>query len=656
MHSTLQLVLILLATSVLVVGAFRLMRLPPMLGYLLIGIVIGPHALGWVPSSKETSHLAEFGIVFLMFSIGLEFSLARLVAMRRTVFGLGGLQVAVSLALVLAISLLSGLDWVTGIALGGAVAMSSTAIVSKMLAERLELQSPHGRQIIGVLLFQDLAVVPLLILVPALAGDSGDFAVSVGSALVKAALALFLLLSLGQRLMRPWFHWIAGQKSSELFMLNVLLVTLGLAYLTELAGLSLALGAFLAGMLISETEYRYQVEDDIKPFRDVLLGLFFVTIGMLLDLGVIADNLIWVAMLLVAILVLKTLIVWMLGRVLGNEGSVAFRTGIYLAQGGEFGFVLLAQANGLGLFEANTVQVVLSAMLLSMLAAPFLIQYADAITQRLFKGEWGNRAKELHEIMVRSLAVEGHVIVCGYGRSGQNLARLLEAEDIHFIALDIDPHRVKAAAAAGESVVYGDAVRREVLMAAGLSRAKAMVVTFFDVPSAMKILRHVQELRPELPVIVRTLDDADLDKLRQAGAVEVVPEELEGSLMLASHAMLLLGLPLSRVLKRIREVREHRYGFLSGFFHGATDIEPEQSESAQPRLHSVFLATGAVAVGKTLADIGLGKLLVEVIAVRRRNIRGLAPQSDTRLEEGDVLVLRGVPEGLAAAEIKLLQG
>ena len=656
MHSTLQLVLILLAASVLVVGAFRLMRLPPMLGYLLIGIVIGPHALAWVPASKETSHLAEFGIVFLMFSIGLEFSLARLVAMRRTVFGLGGLQVAVSLALVLAVSLLSGLDWVTGIALGGAVAMSSTAIVSKMLAERLELQSPHGRQIIGVLLFQDLAVVPLLILVPALAGDSGDFAVSVGSALAKAALALFLLLSLGQRLMRPWFHWIAGQKSSELFMLNVLLVTLGLAYLTELAGLSLALGAFLAGMLISETEYRYQVEDDIKPFRDVLLGLFFVTIGMLLDLGVIADNLIWVAMLLVAILVVKTLIIWMLGRVFGNEGSVAFRTGIYLAQGGEFGFVLLAQANGLGLFDANTVQVVLSAMLLSMLAAPFLIQYADAITQRLFKGEWGNRAKELHEIMVRSLAVEGHVIVCGYGRSGQNLARLLEAEDIHFIALDIDPHRVKAAAAAGESVVYGDAVRREVLMAAGLSRAKAMVVTFFDVPSAMKILRHVQELRPELPVIVRTLDDADLDKLRQAGAVEVVPEELEGSLMLASHAMLLLGLPLSRVLKRIREVREHRYGFLSGFFHGATDIEPEQSESSQPRLHSVFLTTGAAAVGKTLADMALDRILVEVIAVRRRNIRGLAPQSDTRLEEGDVLVLRGVPEGLAAAEIKLLQG
>jgi CPA2 family monovalent cation:H+ antiporter-2 len=656
MHSTLQLVLILLAASVLVVGAFRFLRLPPMLGYLLIGIVIGPHALAWLPASNETSHLAEFGVVFLMFSIGLEFSLPRLVAMRRTVFGLGGLQVAVSLIFVLAVALVSGLGWVAGIALGGAVAMSSTAIVSKMLAERLELQSPHGRQIIGVLLFQDLAVVPLLILVPALAGNSGDFVFSVSIALAKAVLALLLLLSFGQRLMRPWFHWIAGQKSSELFMLNVLLITLGLAYLTELAGLSLALGAFLAGMLISETEYRYQVEDDIKPFRDVLLGLFFVTIGMLLDLGVIAGDLVWVALLLIAILVVKTLIVWALGRALGNEGSVAFRTGIHLAQGGEFGFVLLAQANGLSLFDANTVQVLLSAMLLSMLAAPFMIKYADVMTQRLFGGEWSNRAKELHEIMVRSLVVDGHVILCGYGRSGQNLARLLEAEDINFIALDIDPQRVKAAAAAGESVVYGDSVRREVLMAAGLSRAKAMVVTFSDVPSAMKILRHVQELRPELPVIVRTLDDTDLDKLRQAGAVEVVPEELEGSLMLASHAMLLLGLPLSRVLKRIREVREHRYGFLSGFFHGATDIEPEQNESSQPRLHSVFLSTGAAAVGKTLADMLLDKMLVEVIAVRRRNIRGLAPQSDTRLEEGDVLVLRGVPEGLAAAEIKLLQG
>jgi monovalent cation:H+ antiporter-2, CPA2 family len=576
-------------------------------------------------------------------------------AMRRIVFGLGGIQVAVSLSLVLLLAMILGQGWVAGIALGGALAMSSTAIVSKMLAERLELQSPHGRQIIGVLLFQDLAVVPLLILIPAMAGTGGDFAVAMGVALIKAAVVLFLLLFFGQRLMRPWFHWIAGRKSSELFMLNVLLITLGLAYFTELAGLSMALGAFLAGMLISETEYRYQVDDDIKPFRDVLLGLFFVTIGMQLNPAVIVGNLGWVALLLLAIVLLKTLIVWLIGRMFGNEDSVAMRTGINLAQAGEFGFVLLAQANGLHLLEANILQVVLSAMLLSMLVAPFLIHHADRITQRLFSSEWTNRAKDLHEIMVRSLAVSGHVIVCGYGRSGQKLARFLEAEGVDFIALDIDPQRVKAAASAGETVVYGDAARREVLMAAGLSRANAMVVTFSELPSAMKILRHAQELRPDLPVIVRTLDDADLDKLMQAGAAEVVPEELEGSLMLASHALLLLGVPLARVLKRIREVREQRYGLLRGFFHGATDIEAEQGDAALQRLYSVLLSPGAASVGKTLAQCGL-EGLVEVMAVRRRNIRGLAPDPETLLEEGDVLVLRGGQEALAVAEILLLQG
>ncbi|HUW28005.1 MAG TPA: monovalent cation:proton antiporter-2 (CPA2) family protein [Sulfuriferula sp.] len=656
MHTTLGFVLILLAAAVIVSALFRALRLPSMLGYLLVGILVSPHAFGWIPDSPDTRHLAEFGVVFMMFSIGLEFSLPKLKAIRTTVFGFGGAQVGLTIALVMALAWGAGLPWAAGLALGGALAMSSTAIVSKMLAERLELQSQHGRQMIGVLLFQDLAVVPLLILIPTLAAGSENLWVDLGWAGAKAAVALFLLLFVGQKLMRPWFSMVAGHKSSELFMLNVLLITLGLAYLTDKAGLSLALGAFLAGMLISETEFRYQVEDDIKPFRDVLLGLFFVTIGMLLDLHAVWAQLGWVVLVLAALVLLKAALVWGLGRMLGNESPVAMRTALGLAQGGEFGFVLLAQAGSLNLIHGAALQIVLAAVVLSMMIAPVIIQYTDAITLRLCGSEWVGRARELHEIAVKSFAADAHLIICGYGRSGQSLARLLESEDIPYIALDVDPTRIKAAAAAGENVVFGDASRREVLKAVGLNRARALVVTFANLPAAMKILAVVQELRPDLPVIVRTVDDTDLNTLKQAGAAEVVPEVLEGSLMLASHALLLLGVPLTRVLKKLRGVREQRYGLLRGFFRGATDEVAELSETAQPRLLSVLITAQAAAAGKTLAATGVLELGVEVIAVRRRNIRGLDPQPDTQVLAGDVLVLRGIPENLAAAEIRLLQG
>ncbi|MGH8743718.1 MAG: monovalent cation:proton antiporter-2 (CPA2) family protein [Burkholderiales bacterium] len=654
MQTTLQLVLILLATAVLVVVLFRVLRLPPLLGYLLVGILIGPHALGWIHEDTGTRQLAEFGVVFLMFSIGLEFSLPKLVIMRRVVFGLGAAQVVLTLLIVLLAGFAMGLEWRAGLALGGALAMSSTAIVSKMLSERLELTTEHGRQVIGVLLFQDLAVVPLLIIVPALA-EGSDIASALGIAALKAVAVLALLLFFGQRLMRAWFHLVARRKSSELFVLNVLLITLGLAYLTQLAGLSLALGAFLAGMLISETEYRYQVEDDIKPFRDVLLGLFFVTVGMLLDVGSVLENWLAVGGLLVALVLLKIMLIAGLSRVFGSQPGIALRTAFCLAQAGEFGFVLLWQAGGLRLLDAEILQIVLAAMLLSMLAAPFIIERAEHLALHFSGAEWMNRATQLHHIAVQTLAADRHVIICGYGRSGQNLARILERENIPFIALDLDPQRVREAAAAGDNVVYGDAGRREVLIAAGLMRAKALVVAESNVLLAMKILSHVQEVRPDLSVLVRTHDDADLEQLKDAGATEVVAEIMEGSLMLASHALLLLGVPLNRVLKRIRQTRERRYRLFHGLFRGVAD-EPEGGEKQQPRLRSVVIAAGAAAQGKTLGEINLVKHAVEVTAVRRRNIRGLDPSPETRLEAGDVVVLLGTEDNLAAAEIKLMQG
>lgn len=656
MPSTLQSVLILLATAVLIVVVFRSLRLPPMLGYLMVGVAIGPHALAWIPETEEVRQLAGIGVVFLMFSIGLEFSLPKLMTIRRIVFGLGAAQVALTMLAVWAVAHALALEWRAGLILGGVLAMSSTAILAKILAERLELNTPHGRQIIGVLLFQDLAVVPLLIVLPALASGSGTLAADLGPALLKAAAMLAVLLFFGQRLMRAWFHLVARQKSAELFVLNVLLITLGLAYLTEMAGLSLALGAFLAGALISETEYRYQVEVDIRPFRDVLLGLFFVTIGMMLDPQVVIENFAWVALLLAALLVYKACLIFGLSVLFERNTGAAMRTGLALAGCGEFGLVLLARADGLELVAADVMQPVLGAMVLSMLLAPFMVERGEHVVRRWVRSDWMNRAMQVHNIAVQAMSADRHVVICGFGRSGQNLARLLRQESIPFIALDVDPQRIKEAAAAGESVVFGDAARPEVLTAAGLLRARVLAITYTDTASALKILRHVGELRPALPVVVRTRDESDIDRLKSAGAVEVVAEILEGSLILASTTLMLLGVPLNRVLQRMRETREQRYSLFRGFFRGITDETEGLDQANQPRLHSVSITPGAAAIGKQLGALELGILGVEVTALRRQNARTVTPDPDTRVEEGDVLVLLGAEEGVAAAEMKLMQG
>ncbi len=656
MDNSLQLVLILLAVAVGVVLLCRILRLPPVLGYLMVGVLIGPHALGWIPDAPETRHLAEFGVVFLMFSIGLEFSLTRLRSMRRVVFGMGAAHVAATMLLTMLASLFFGLDWQAGLALGGVLAMSSTAITSKMLVERGELNAPHGQKIMSVLLFEDLAVVPLIIIIPALAISGQAIHVTLGFALLKAAVVLSALLFFGQYLLRPWFHLVARQKSSELFMLNVLLFTLGLAWLTELAGLSLALGAFVAGMLISETEYRYQVEEDIKPFRDVLLGLFFVTIGMLLDLGSVVAGFGWIVLVLLILLPFKVVVVTLLARWFDADWGTAIRSGLGLAQAGEFGFVLLILAGGVNLLPPAVMQNVLAAMLISMLIAPFLIQHAAAIVRRISPSAWMDQAMQLHQVAVQSMAVDAHIIICGYGRSGQALARFMEQEHIHFIALDLDSRHVREATAVGENVVFGDATKREVLLAAGLMRAKILVITYDDKHSALKILHHVKELRPDLPVIVRTADETHIEALKQAGAAEVVAEVLEGSVMLASQAMLLSGVPLNRVIRRIKENRARRYSMFSGFLHAPADAWVETTENLQPRFHSVLLGERDAAVGKTLDEVNLAGMEVEVNSMRRHNVHGSQPAGDMVLRAGDVLVLLGQQNPLLEAEKRLREG
>ena len=663
MASTLALVLLYLVAAVAGVVACRLARLPPMLGYLAVGVLIGPNAMALAKDSAGVRYLAEFGVVFLMFVIGLEFNLPKLNSMRKLVFGLGLSQVALTILAALAgnavlawaLTLLGhrwGLGWQSALALGGALAMSSTAIVVKLMAERLELESEHGRRVMGVLLFQDLAVVPLLVLIPALGSSPEVLLRELAVAGLKAAALLTVLLVGGQRVMRGWLTIVARRKSEELFILNLLLVTLGLAYLTELAGLSLALGAFVAGMLIAETEYKHQVETDIRPFHDVLLGLFFITIGMKLDVESVWLEWPLVLLMTVAPVLFKFALVTALTKAFGAAPGVALRTGLYLAQAGEFGFVLLTLGADNGLVAPQWLSPVLASMVLSMLATPFIVLYSNRIVARVSASDWMLQSVALTTIARKSIATEAHVIICGYGRSGQNLARLLDGEHIPYMALDLDPDRVRQAAAAGQSVVFGDAARLRSLMAAGLARASAVVISYHDTPSALKILQVVRSHAPQVPVVVRTVDDADIDLLKAAGATEVVPEAIEGSLMLASHALALVGVPMRRVIRIARDARDARYGLLRGYFHGADDDTVEERQQA--RLLSVTLPIAAPCLGRPLAEQALAAVGVQVVSVRRAAGQVQAAHDAMLLAAGDTLVLSGLPEALALAEAKLL--
>jgi CPA2 family monovalent cation:H+ antiporter-2 len=664
MFNALDLTLLYLIAAVLGVVLCRYLKLPPILGYLVVGVLIGPHALALAGDTASIGYLAEFGVVFLMFAIGLEFNLPKLRSLRLIVFGLGTLQVLITIAGTIAGQyLLSWLlpllgqswqmDWKGALVLGAAMAMSSTAIVVKLMAERLELDSEHGRRVIGVLLFQDLAVVPLLVMIPALNSSPAEMAQSLAWAGLKAMLLLALLLVGGQRLMRWWLTLVARRKSAELFMLNLLLVTLGLAWLTEHAGLSLALGAFVAGILIAETEYRHQVETDIRPFHDVLLGLFFISIGMKLDWRLVIEQ--WHLVVLLSLLpvLAKFVLIAGLAKLFKAPTGVALRTGLYLAQAGEFGFVLLSLGMQNQLLAPQWGSPVLASMVLSMLATPFMIMFSNQLVMKLSSSDWMLQSLQLTKIARKSIKVNAHVIICGYGRSGQNLARLLDGEQIPYIALDLDPDRVRQAAAAGQSVVFGDAARLQSLMAAGLARASAVVISYTDTPSALKILHLVQSHSPQVPVVVRTIDDSDLERLRAAGATEVVPEAIEGSLMLASHALVLVGVPMRRVIRLTRDARDARYGLLRGFFHGADDDTVE--EINQARLMSVTLPTASHHAGLALGLLALQSIGVTVVSVRRANGAVLQAAEQLLLGAGDTLVLSGLPEALALAEERLLQ-
>lgn len=655
MHALDSVVAVLLV-AVLTVIICRRLRIPAMLGYLVVGFIAGPGMLRLVPQTEATDFLGEIGIVFLMFSIGLEFSLAKLRSMKHLVFGFGSLQVIITMLCIMAIGLIQGIPWLATLAMAGAMTVSSTAIVSRLMVEKGELGLAHGQMTMGVLLMQDIAVVPIMILMHALAGDSSSLWIDLSLAMLKMAVVLVILLYLGEKLMRPWFNLVAKQEHSELFVLNVLLVTLGVAYLTELAGLSLALGAFVAGMLIAETQYRFQVEDDIRPFRDILLGFFFITVGMKLNIAVLLDNYGKILSFVFMLLVLKAVIVYVVAQ-WGKHGSKkdSFQSALYLAQGGEFGFVLLTLAFKDGLIHSETAQIGTAAILLSMLVSPFIINLAPWLSEKIFKSAWDEKSVDLHQILVENMGKDDHVILVGFGHAGQTVARLLQNENINYFVLDLDAERVQSARLAGEPIAYGDAKRKDILLAAGLNRARMVVLTGHAYKESEHILSVIMALRPTLPVIVRSSNEEYIGALDERGAAGIVSDDREIGLVLASETMLNYGMPFYQVYNIIRHVRQDKYSMLKNLYLGEDEIAQAQDTKHLYR-DSLQVTTNAHAIGKKLDTLPLSRLKIGLIGVRRGMQQIKDFNDDFTLQESDVLMVIGLPAAVKELEEVILSG
>src|SRR5271154_3254389 len=652
-------ILILLTASVCVVAAVRRLALPAILGYLAVGMLLGPHALALAADNETTQLLADFGVVFLVFTLGLEFSLPRLVAMRWEVLGVGGAQVLITTGIIAAGAImLFDIAPAVAVVIGGAVAMSSPAIIIAQLTEQSENNRTHGRLAVAICLFQDLSFPLLLALVSALSGEGGAVnATHILEAIGLAAIALLLVLAAGRWLLRPLFLMIASVRSPELFSMAVLLAVLSSAWATHAVGLSLALGAFLAGMMLAETEYRHQIEATIRSYREVLLGLFFITVGMLMDVGLLLRDLPLVTAILAGMLLLKAAVVAVVAEPATKSWFKSLRSGVVVAQGGEFGFALLTLLLRHELLDPAVVQPLLAATVLSMVLSPILIRHNRRITRALL-GESGPPHSEAMRETRATLAVaeRDHVVICGFGRVGQNIARVLETTGFEFIALELDAYRIRLGRQAGDPVIYGDAGQVKVLENVGVAHASCVVITFANPEVALRILRAVRELRQDVPILVRTQDDTKLEQLQAAGATEVVPETFEASLMLLSHLLLLLKLPVPRVIRTVNDIRSHRYGMLRQYFPSADALPLDSSHAFREELHSIILPPHAWAVGKSIAELAGRGSQATVSAVRRDGIVGREPGPHTIFKEGDVVVVCGTPEAVEHAETLLLMG
>ena len=633
-------VLAILTSAVFAVWLFRKLHLPAILAYLVAGMVVGEHGLALVHDGYE--HIAELGIVFLLFTLGLEFSLPRLMAMRHLVVSVGSLQVLTSLGIFTVFSYFLGQTFASSLTIGAILALSSTAIVIRQLSETGATKRKSGQISVAILLFQDVAVVPFLIIIPMLAveGES-SMLLALLFALVKGVLVVALLLFVGKRLLPRLFQMVAQVRTDELFVLTTLLVTLVAAALTQWFGLSMALGAFLAGMMLGESQYKHQLEADIRPYRDILLGLFFVTVGMKLDISILISSPGYVLAVIFAFMSIKVLVIKSLAVQAGESVKDGWASGFMLAQMGEFGFVLIALANQVKVIPLEVASILLVAGVISMAITPYMVDNARRWASWLSQEKFDD-TQELGQLP-ENTELEDHVVICGFGRIGQTVSRFLKQDNIPFVAIDIDPLRASKARDAGENVLFGSSRQSELLHAAHLLKAKLVVIAFGEDRQSIEIIQKIRTISPDVPILVRTRNDDQLDNLQAAGANEVVPESLEGSLMLVSQVLALTGVPFARIIRRVQKERKNHYNHLHGFFQGE---HTDMSLDAMDRIefaHGVLLTENSYACGYSIRSLDLEKRKITLIGFRRDDIECETPDLDTVLTSQDTLIVRGKP-------------
>ncbi|WP_339899773.1 cation:proton antiporter [Paraglaciecola polaris] len=656
MHGIFANILILMAVAVASVWLFKRINLPPILAYLYCGILAGPDLLALFEHPEDMQTFAELGVVFLLFSLGLEFSLPKMIAMRQMVFGVGLGQMLLTTVAFMGISLMLGLALPAAIIVGSIVALSSTAIVIKQTNDMGILNTSRAQMAVSILLFQDLAVVPLLIVVPLLAVDGGQsLSMAIALAIVKGVAVVIILMSVGKWILPRVFTEVAQTRTDELFVLTTILVALMAAGLTYSFGLSMALGAFLAGMMLGESQYKYQLEADIRPFRDILMGLFFITIGMRLNLSDLVAQWHWALLGLVGMLLIKIIIIRLAGGLFGVPKEDAWAAGFKLCQMGEFSFVIAALAVDHDILSTQVGSLILSIGILSMAMTPWLVTKSSDFARRIVNAppaqfEANDAVTAKHELM------HDHVIIMGFGRVGQSVSRLLKSEAIPYLVVDADPVRVQESQSAGQPVYFGDVRQKDILKAVGIERAKLVLITFDEHNKAMAVIRLISSLYPELPIVVRTRKDYRMSELYAAGASQVVPEILEGSLMLVSQVLHLSGIPMSRILKRVRKERKGHYGNMHGFFPGETTELSYAKQDKLEFMHAVVVAANAFAAGKSLTELDIVRSGVKIKGLRRDNIELENPPVDTILKVGDVLVISGKPRRVERAERYLLEG
>ncbi|WJG08518.1 monovalent cation:proton antiporter family protein [Aliiglaciecola sp. LCG003] len=655
MHVSFTSILVLMSFAVFSVWLFKRMNLPPILAYLACGIFAGPHLLAIIDNPEEIHFFAELGIVFLLFSLGLEFSLPKVLAMRHLVFGIGLGQMLVTTLAFMGLAMAIGFDSKAALIIGGMIALSSTAIVIKQMAEKGTLNSTRAQMVVSILLFQDLAVVPLLILVPLLAENSQtSMWMAITMAFLKGTLVVGILLSAGKWLLPRIFNEVARTRTDELFVLTTILVALIAAGLTYSFGLSMALGAFLAGMMLSESQYRHQLEADIRPFRDILMGLFFITIGMRFDMHTLLNQFHWIILGLIVIMLGKILIIRACAWFFRTDEIDAWTTGIKLSQMGEFSFVLAALAVNHEVISAEQGSLLLAIGVVSMALTPWLVDNGLILAKKLASNTELSRDPLDEDIYHPNMT--DHVLILGFGRVGQSVSRLLNAEAIPYLVVDADPVRVSESRSAGEPIFFGDVAQKDILRAVGIDKAKLVLLTFDEHQKALSVIKMITDLRPGLPIVVRTRKDYHLEELYAAGASQVVPEILEGSLMLVSQVLHLSGIPMSRILKRVRSERKGHYRNMHGFFPGETTEISYGTKDKLEFLHAIILTSDAFAVGKSIDELNLTGMRINIKGLRRKNIEIATPDLSEALKVGDVVVISGKPRRVERAERFLLEG